>query len=141
MTTPASDWAPNGQSGLLTPLVRLRDWLDERGKFGWIAALVVSFIVAWPIGLAVLFYLIWSKRMFGSKCGASKFSMGQSSRHVMQPSGNSAFDAYRADMLKRLEDEHEQFQSFLQHLREAKDKEEFDAFMQSRREPAAPSGN
>lgn len=49
------------------------------------------------------------------------------------PSGNAAFDEYRADTLKRLEDEFEDFQTFLEQLRMAKDKQEFDAFMASRK--------
>lgn len=48
---------------------------------------------------------------------------------AQRPSGNEAFDAYRTDTLKRLEEEQEQFESFLARLRQAKDKSEFDAFM------------
>ena len=56
------------------------------------------------------------------------------------PTGNSAFDAYREDTLKRLEDEQTAFQSFLQRLREAKDKTEFDQFMDERaKEVQAPA--
>ena len=47
-------------------------------------------------------------------------------------SGNTAFDAYKADTLRRLEDEQEAFQEFLQRLRDAKDKSEFDQFMDDR---------
>lgn len=50
----------------------------------------------------------------------------------MPSSGNSAFDAYKADTLKRLEEEQEAFSAFLQRLRDAKDKQEFDAFMDDR---------
>lgn len=49
-----------------------------------------------------------------------------------QTTGNSAFDAYKADTLRRLEDEQRAFETFLQRLREAKDKSEFDAFMEDR---------
>ena len=49
------------------------------------------------------------------------------------PTGNAAFDAYRSETLKRLEDEHREFLDFLQKLREARDKAEFDQFMQQRR--------
>lgn len=54
------------------------------------------------------------------------------SRRSVASSGNSAFDAYREETLKRLEDEQREFQDFLRHLREAKDKAEFDDFMRSR---------
>ena len=48
-------------------------------------------------------------------------------------SGNRAFDEYRADTLKRLEDEQREFRDFLARLRQAKDKAEFDQFMAERR--------
>lgn len=54
------------------------------------------------------------------------------------PSGNSAFDEYRASTLRRLEEEHGEFKSFLDRLREAKDKAEFDQFMADRRNRPAP---
>ena len=54
------------------------------------------------------------------------------SRSFGAPTGNSAFDAYREETLKRLEDEHRAFLDFLEKLREAKDKAEFDQFMQNR---------
>jgi hypothetical protein len=103
-------------------------WLDERGKPAWIAAMVIGFIVFWPIGLALLAYMIWSKRMFKSSCRNDSLMR----RHGLRASGNSAFDAYKADTLRRLEEEQKAFDSFLQRLREAKDKSEFDAFMDER---------
>lgn len=51
---------------------------------------------------------------------------------AMKPSGNSAFDAYKADTLRRLEQEQHDFEAFLERLREAKDKAEFDQFMDER---------
>jgi hypothetical protein len=54
-------------------------------------------------------------------------------------SGNHAFDEYRNDTLKRLEEEQREFREFLERLRFAKDKTEFDAFMNERRNrPEAP---
>ncbi len=53
-------------------------------------------------------------------------------------SGNAAFDAYRAEVLKRLEEEQKTFVSFLDRLRDAKDKSEFDAFMNDRARPSVP---
>lgn len=51
-----------------------------------------------------------------------------------QPSsGNRAFDEYRAETLRRLEDEQREFMEFLDRLRHAKDKSEFDQFMAERR--------
>ena len=43
--------------------------------------------------------------------------------------GNMAFDEYREATLKRLEDERVEFTKFVERLRHAKDKAEFDKFM------------
>jgi hypothetical protein len=39
-------------------------WLDSKGKGAWIAAMVLGFVFFWPVGLALLFYMILSKLMF-----------------------------------------------------------------------------
>ena len=49
------------------------------------------------------------------------------------PSGNHAFDEYREETLRRLEEEEREFREFLDRLRHAKDKAEFDQFMAERR--------
>ena len=110
-------------------------WLDERGKGAWIAAMVLGFIFFWPVGLALLAYMIWSKRMFNGSC-ATRRNRHAMTRHHFKTSGNAAFDSYKADTLRRLEDEQEAFEAFLQRLREAKDKSEFDAFMDDRAKSA-----
>lgn len=114
-------------------------WLDERGKGAWIAAMVVGFILFWPVGLAILFYMIWSKRMQTPFRGCAN---GRHHRHnhSFRSSGNTAFDAYKSETLKRLEDEQDAFRSFLDRLREAKDKTEFDQFMDDRAR-SAKAGN
>ncbi len=134
MNLPASDWSRTSGPDFLAPLRRLRDWLDARGRPAWIVATVLGFVLAWPVGLGILGYMIWSKRMFCSNRNTRSRGYGS---HLNQSSGNSAFDAYRDETLKRLEDEHEQFVGFLQKLREAKDKAEFDDFMRSRQSGAA----
>jgi len=48
-------------------------------------------------------------------------------------SGNRAFDDYRTETLRRLEDEQREFKEFLDRLRFAKDRSEFDQFMAERR--------
>ena len=115
-------------------LARSEAWLDDRGKGAWIAAMVLGFIFFWPIGLALLMYMIWSKRMFsGTPCAKRR------SRSFSMPTrntGNAAFDAYKADTLRRLEEEQAQFEEFLERLREAKDKSEFDQFMDERAKAA-----
>ena len=109
-------------------------WLDERGKGAWIAAMVLGFIFFWPVGLALLAYMIWSKRMFSGKCASrTRSPMSRSSaRAAFKSSGNSAFDAYKGETLRRLEEEQRNFEAFLERLRESKDKAEFDQFMEER---------
>lgn len=112
---------------------RTEAWLDERGRGAWIAAAVLGFIFIWPIGLAVLFYMIFAKGMFNGRTSCSSRKMRRSMHRSMnQSSGNSAFDAYRDDTLRRLEDEQKTFHDFLDRLRAAKDKAEFDQFMDDR---------
>ena len=114
-------------------LRRSERWLDERGKPAWIVAMVLGFIFFWPIGLALLFYMIWSKRMFSKSCTSRRMSNPIT---TMRSTGNSAFDAYKADTLRRLEEEQENFEAFLKRLRDAKDKAEFDQFMDERARPS-----
>ena len=138
--------------------------LDEFGKPAWITLIVLGFIAFWPIGLAILAFTIWSGRM---GCGyhsgqdrwqhkmermqrkmdwmRAKVSGGGASGSSWDncwngapTSGNRAFDEYRAETLRRLEDEQREFRDFLERLRFAKDKTEFDAFMAERRNRPAP---
>ncbi|WP_069299375.1 DUF2852 domain-containing protein [Neptunicoccus sediminis] len=115
-------------------------WLDDRGRGAWLAAMILGFIIFWPLGLAILFYMMWSNRMSGSFFCSRSTKPATRRMTNTQSSGNAAFDAYRDDTLKRLEDEQNAFQSFLQRLRDAKDKTEFDQFMNERaRDVAAPA--
>ena len=107
-----------------------------------IGGMVLGFIAFWPVGLVILGALIgsgriggrrWARRaamMQGAGCGWGRAARG---------SGNSAFDEYRQATLRRLEEEQGEFAAFLERLRFAKDKAEFDQFMAERRQrPAAP---
>lgn len=128
-----TDTARHG--GIRAALGRAEDWLDAKGKKAWIAAMVLGFILFWPIGLALLAYMIWGKQMFGHNCRHRRsrdHSSGRHGSHASQVTGNHAFDSYRAEALRRLEDEQEAFEAFLQRLRNSKDKTEFDAFMDDR---------
>jgi hypothetical protein len=120
-------------------------WLDDIGKPAWIALTIVSFFLWWPLGLVVLGYLVGSGRMFGCwnsrRGGEWRARMkeqaagwcgpraGGGTRGGMRSSGNHAFDEYRAETLRRLEEEEREFKEFLDRLRQAKDKAEFDQFM------------
>ena len=69
------------------------------------------------------------------QAAAERFRSGwQPTRgYAAAPSGNRAFDEYRDETLRRLEDEQREFREFLERLRHAKDKAEFDQFMAERR--------
>lgn len=110
---------------------RTENWLDEKGKGAWIAVMVLGFVFFWPIGLALLAYMIWGKNMFKSSCRSARHS----ARMTLGSTGNAAFDAYKAETLRRLEEEQASFEQFLERLREAKDKAEFDQFMDDRAKP------
>jgi Protein of unknown function (DUF2852) len=133
--------------------------LDEFGKPAWIALIVLGFIAWWPLGLAVLAFTLWSGRMgCGYHGGYDRWQHKmERMQHKMDwmrakmgagaaggfwgyapTSGNRAFDEYRAETLRRLEEEQREFRDFLGRLRMAKDKAEFDQFMAERRNrPAA----
>ena len=68
---------------------------------------------------------------WGGGCG---WGWGSRSSRV-PPSGNAAFDEYRAETLRRLEEEQREFVEYLERLRRARDKAEFDQFMAERRRP------
>ena len=104
--------------------------LDEWGRGAWIVAMILGFILVWPIGLALLIYMIWSGRM---ACSRKKSHW----RKWQRPTGNSAFDDYREETLRRLEEEQGAFETFLGNLRRAKDRAEFDQFMAERRQGGA----
>jgi hypothetical protein len=120
--------------------------LDELGRPAWILLMILGFMVWWPVGLMVLAFIIGRGRM---GCGypgdrwQRKMERLQDKMERLHgrgdwwgchsSSGNRAFDEYRTDTLKRLEDEQREFRDFLARLRQAKDKAEFDQFMAERR--------
>lgn len=126
--------------------------LDDWGKPAWIAVMIVGFILFWPVGLAILGYLLWSGRMgcCGRNGDMSRWQQRMADRwdrnverwgrdfRGFQSSGNAAFDEYREETIRRLEEEQREFREFLERLRKAKDKAEFDEFMAERR--ARPTG-
>lgn len=123
--------------------------IDDIGKPAWIALMVIGFIVFWPIGLAILAYLIWSGRMGCGRDGdiqhwreraaerwerkRERWERRWGAPAGLHPSGNRAFDEYREEALRRLQEEANEFREFLERLRMAKDRAEFDEFMRERR--------
>jgi hypothetical protein len=137
--------------------------LDEFGKPAWIALMILGFFAWWPLGLVILAFMIGSGRMGCSHHGMSRWEdkmqrMQEKMDRVRSKmdsfrgggggdwwgtrpsSGNRAFDDYRQETLRRLEDEQREFKEFLERLRFAKDRDEFDQFMTDRRNrPSDPN--
>jgi hypothetical protein len=128
--------------------------------YGWhplnIAAMVIGFIIFFPIGLGILFWNIWSARQMRNGGAPAFAGMGggfarwgeapwsQTHRDLARDSGNSVFEDYKKATLERLEEERrklaaeqEAFGSFLDDLKKAKDREEFERFMRAREEKQA----
>ena len=136
-------------------------WNPARfGRTPLIVAKVLGFILGWPVGLLILGYLWWSGQMgcWGRRAPADGRANGMSNNGWDRPgfspwamwrgrtgaptSGNRAFDEYRSETLRRLEEEQQEFAAYLDRLRVAKDKAEFDQFMAERwQRPAAPQAD
>lgn len=122
---------------------------------------MIALMSAGTISLATASYVLgrygWPLTFRGSKAGAHEASMpssnpdrrssrswfarfgtiGGNQSHTPPSSGNLAFDEYRAQSLKRLEDEKVEFSKFLERLRRAKDRQEFDDFLRHRQTASA----
>jgi hypothetical protein len=125
---------------------------------GWnpisIGLMVLGFVLFWPLGLAMLAYILWGDRLNGTDL-AERFRGATRNFGCRQEfaghkfgghTGNVAFDEYRERELKRLEEERRrietmrtEFDEFLRNLRRAKDQEEFDRFMSGRNAPSDPA--
>lgn len=138
------------QSALIRP-----DWTPAT-----IALMVLGFIVFWPLGLAMLAYILFGDRLRAFKRHANEkadgfFAKGWNGQcrthgrhhgHAFR-SGNVAFDDWRKAELDRIEEERRkldemrrEFDEYMRELRRARDQEEFDRFMNSRKADR-PSGN
>jgi hypothetical protein len=130
-----------------------------------IIAMILGFIVFWPIGLAILGYKIWQRRYGGPDLQTLANNKWQDARTMMNSSsswgcggamrranrfyaastGNAAFDEWRTAELVRLDEERRklddaqrEFAEYVDAIRRAKDREEFERFMAERR--ARPAG-
>lgn len=115
-----------------------------------IALMVLGFIVYWPLGLAVLAYILWGDRLEAFRGDVNRTTdrvMGGLRRSGANlpfgegRTGNVAFDDWREGELKRLdaerrklEESRAEFETYVRELRRAKDQEEFDRFMRERRQ-------
>jgi len=110
-----------------------------------IVLMIIGFAVFWPLGLAMLAWIIWGDEI-GAKAQELKGQFRSFSERAPRfhheahgfrgRTGNAAFDEYREQELKRLDEERRkleamraEFESFLSELRRVKDQEEFDRFM------------
>jgi Protein of unknown function (DUF2852) len=153
------------------------EWASARWRRGasrWTAfeiiAMVLGFIVFWPIGLAILGYKFWQSRyggpdlqtlaadkwqdarsMMGSGSWGSSWGCGRAmrrgSRFYSAPTGNIAFDEWRTAGLARLDEERRkldeaqrEFAEYVEAIRRAKDREEFERFMAERRARSTNGG-
>lgn len=123
-----------------------------------IGLIVFSFLIFWPIGLALLMWKLWSRSQ-GYEGDVFAFAQEQSARvkevfggaaqdatrgwggpAFMRTTGNVAFDEWREGELARLEEERRKlaeaerdFAEHIDQLRRARDREEFDSFMRNRK--------
>jgi hypothetical protein len=136
-----------------------------------IVAMVLGFIVFWPIGLAILGFKMWQRKTgYPGDLQAAAQAKWQEARGMMANSvrasgpwtsqvwgnrrgfapsttGNVAFDEWKSAELARLEEErrkledaHNEFAAFLDNIRRAKDREEFERFMTERRNRQSDPG-
>lgn len=144
-------------------------WSGCRGGHSWkpveLLAMILGFVVFWPIGLAVIVWKLWQKKTgyegdivsFGREkwensanwrwaCGSGRWGSGANPWRGFSSTGNLAFDDWRSAELARLEEERQklvqaerEFAEFMENLRRARDREEFDRFMNERRNRQGPT--
>ncbi|MER9327757.1 DUF2852 domain-containing protein [Mesorhizobium sp. M0152] len=121
-----------------------------------IALMVIGFMVFWPLGFAMLAYIIWGDRLDGFKRDVNRATDGifagcrrgsdKAARwgHGSARTGNVAFDDWREKELERLAEERRklddmltEFDDYARELRRAKDQDEFDRFMANRNKSTA----
>ena len=145
------------------------DWTS--GSWGWrsgsrwtlfeVVAMVLGFIVFWPIGLAILGFKIWQRKVgYPGDLQTVAAEKWRTTRSAMRgcdwqarrgfytnTTGNAAFDDWKAAEMARLEEERRklqeasrEFSDFVENIRRAKDREEFERFMNERRNrPTGPA--
>lgn len=109
-----------------------------------VAMTVAGFMIFWPLGLAMIAYIVFGDRFEGFKRDANTAADGvfrscRAGRGGFARTGNVAFDEWREKEIERLNEERRkldelraEFEEELRELRRAKDQEEFDRFMNKR---------
>ncbi|MBA1145646.1 DUF2852 domain-containing protein [Ectothiorhodospiraceae bacterium WFHF3C12] len=107
-----------------------------------LAAMIVGFVVFWPIGLAILLWRLgkWPFRRPGKTA--------RDHLRLHRRSGNMAFDAYKRETLERIEaekrrlaEEQTAFEDFARDLQRARDQAELNQFLATRQAAAPPGGS
>ena len=126
-------------------------WQGPRKRGVEIVGIILGFVFLWPAALA---YLVWKLLGYPIPAPVAEFVDRNFSRNAgaraarfypgSYRTGNLAFDEYRRGEIDRLEaerrkldEEAREFATFVEDLKRAKDREEFDAFMAKRRAGAA----
>jgi hypothetical protein len=113
---------------------------------GWtpvsILLMVLGFMFFWPLGFVMLAFIIWGDRWGGVRqhfADMRRDWAGACGPRGYARSGNSAFDEYRDAELRRLDEERRkldeerrEFEGYVQNLRRARDREEFERFRRER---------
>lgn len=102
-----------------------------------------AFMIFPPLGLAALIYLVWASQgrrgrtHRGRRIGLR--SERCANRHGRSRTGNSAFDAHRADQFRKMKEDRLAFAEFADEQRLAEDRKAFDAFVSTRTAGDDPS--
>lgn len=113
-----------------------------------IAMMIIGFMIFWPLGLAMLAYILWGDRLDEFKSSVNRTTDGITGKWSRDcgstrrsKSGNVAFDEWRdaeierlAEERRKLEEMRAEFEEHLHELRRSKDKREFDEFMKKYRQ-------
>ena len=127
-------------------------WSGEYWPMPWMFFGPVMMIIFFLACAAVAFFMLRGAMFHRGHAGAAGMmsccetglgpslerATGQDTKNSLRTKGSPAFDEYRAETLRRLELEQDEFQEFVDHLRMAKDKAEFDQFIAERRGSPPP---
>ncbi len=125
-------------------------WIRPEWNPATIALMVLGFVIFWPLGLAMLAYILFGDRLHEFKREANatvdrgfetmrRYTGGKGFGQYAGGTGNAAFDDWRRQELERIENERRkldearrEFDEYVSELRRAKDQEEFSRFMHER---------
>jgi hypothetical protein len=112
----------------MTSNIRQRRWTPLA-----VFAVVMGFVVWWPLGMLAIGYILWGGSVDGLVDeAAERIKSWMNPAPKASSTGNAAFDSYKAETLKRLEEEEAAFAAYIQKLREARDSQEFERFLSER---------